>query len=234
MRVIQRVAISYTFPEQFGKAKITYCFPVGRLVRLHGGMILPVEKLRVGMQFIMRGGPIATVTKTKKPKWYGPPDKVPIGGEGNLYDRRVLGTVEHVGNCVIDLTIDGEIITTTPAHFIWSQSQNAYVPAGSLRVGELFHTRNGGTARLEAISRPRYGLVKLYNFEVEEFHNYFVGKVGIQVHNGLPGSCGVPLPEEVTEAEAEMMAADRLSLVTPREAGIVSLAGPPSFPAKRN
>ena len=61
-------------------------------------------------------------------------------------------------------------------------------------------TDNGGTARLDSISPPRNGLVKLYNIEVEELHNYFVGRPGgaVLVHNGVPGAvgCGVPMPAE--------------------------------------
>ena len=37
-------------------------------------------------------------------------------------------------------------------------------------------TDNGGTARLDSISPPRNEVVKLHNIEVEELHNYFVGR----------------------------------------------------------
>ncbi len=198
MQAIQRVGIDYTFPEQFGRANVWYFFPVGRLVVLDGGLVLPVERLEAGIRFVMQRGEIATVTAVEPPKWWEPPSDRPVSS--HRYERRVIGKVEHIGNVVIDLTLLGQTVTTTPDHLFRSATRNAYVPAGELRPGELLVTDNGGTARLDSISPPRNGLVKLYNIEVEELHNYFVGRPGgaVLVHNGVPGAvgCGVPMPAE--------------------------------------
>ncbi len=190
--------VEYTFPEQFGTGKVWYCFPIGRLIVLEGGFVLPVEKLKVGNRFLMQRGVIATVTEVHEPEWYDPPSTKP-DAEG-LYYKRVIGKVEHTGNVVMDVSFLGMTVTSTPDHGYFSVTRNRYVPAAYLQVGELLQTPEGQTAKVDAVSPPRYGLVKLYNIEVEDFHNYFVGGANgaVQVHNGVPGAC-IPMPAEATE-----------------------------------
>ena len=44
---IQRIGVNYTFPEEFGEAKISYSFPVGRVIVLEGGVVTTAGKLTV-------------------------------------------------------------------------------------------------------------------------------------------------------------------------------------------
>ncbi len=200
MQAIQRVGVHFTFPEQFGAAKVEYSFPVGRIIVLEGGFVTPVEKLAVGSRFVMQDGEIATVTAVKPPVWYEPPTDQPI--QGRFTGRRVIGRSERVGNEVIDLTFCGQKVTASPDHLFYSVSRRAYLPAKQLQVGELLATDKGGTATIDSISAPRFGLVKLYNIEVEELHNYFIGASGsaVRVHNGVPGAAGsgIPMPAEAS------------------------------------
>ena len=198
LRAIQRISVRYTFPEPYGEAKVEYSFPVGHLIILEGGLVEPVEKLGVGVRFIMQHGEIATVTAIASPDWWEPLPLRPL--KGKVYERRVVGRSERYGNAVLDVTFLGRTVTTTPDHLFYSASRRMYLPAGQLRVGELLATDDGRTALLESISPPRYGLVKLFNIEVEELHNYFVGgsRSAVQVHNGVPGAAGsgIPMPAE--------------------------------------
>ncbi len=201
---IQRVRVEFTFREQFGPANVWYYFPVGRLVALNGGFVLPVERLDVGARFLMQGGEIATVTAVEPPEWWEPPADQPVKGR---QVGRVVGWVERIGNVVIDLSFLAQTVTTTPDHPFWSATRKTYVPAALLRPGELLATDFGGTATVDSISPPRYGLVKLYNIEVERIHSYFVGAPNgaVLVHNGVPGAagCGVPMPAEAGDAASQ-------------------------------
>ena len=184
---IYRVYVEYTFPEQFGTGKVWYCFPIGRPIVLEGGFVLPVEKLKVGNRFLMQRGVIATVTVFRSMSRSGMirHRRSPTLG---LDYKRVIGKVEHTGNVVMDVSFLGMTVTSTPDHGYFSVTRNRYVPAAYLQVGELLQTPEGQTAKVDAVSPPRYGLVKLYNIEVQDFHNYFVGGANgaVQVHNGVP------------------------------------------------
>ena len=62
-----------------------------------------------------------------------------------------------------------------------------WVDAHDLRVGDVLFLRDGRRVAIEAIaSRPV--AAKVYNFEVEDLHNYAVGHGGVLVHNSSP--CG--------------------------------------------
>lgn len=190
-RGIERVAIEYTFDEPFGKSEATYCFPVGQLVALENDFVLRVERLKPGMRFKLEDGSIGLVTKVEPPKMWEPPSETVH--EGGLKERRVLGTIKHVGFMVLDLRIAGEIITTSPGHLFKSASRNQWVQANDLYPGETLETDLGST-QLEAKGRIRYGQIELFNVEVEEFHTYFVGKekgTAVMVHNGVPGAGGI-------------------------------------------
>lgn len=203
-RGIERVAIDYTFDEPFGRAEATYCFPVGQLVALENDFVLRVERLKPGMRFKLEDGSIGLVTKAEPPKMWEPPSE--MVHEGGLKERRVLGTIKHVGFMVLDLRIAGEVITTSPGHLFKSASRSQWVQANELYPGELLET-DMGTTQLEAKGRIRYGQIELFNVEVEEFHTYFVGKEkgsAVMVHNGVPGAggagCGVTKAAAAEEA----------------------------------
>lgn len=201
---IERVWVEYTFPEQFGDANIGYSFPVDRAIVLEGGTVTTAAKLTVGARFIMQHGEIATVKSVDPPEWWEPPSDRFI--DGHLRANRVVGKSERIGNAVIDLSFGGQTITTTPGHLFYSASRRKYVPAEQLEVGELLETQKGGTVALESKSAPRYGLLKLYNIEVEPNHNFFVGEgdSAVLVHNGVPGAAdsGIPQPAEAPSASA--------------------------------
>ena len=67
------VSASITRSPSSLDGKRWYFFPVGRLVVLDGGLVLPVERLEAGIRFVMQRGEIATVTAVEPPKWWEPP-----------------------------------------------------------------------------------------------------------------------------------------------------------------
>jgi hypothetical protein len=184
-RPIKRIPIHYTYPEPFSTAECVYCFPVELLIILGNGSVLRAEQLQPGMQFRMEGGILGTVTAVESPKVWEPPSRVP--DQYGRYPRRVLGTIKHKGFVVVDITFGGQTVTGTPDHLWHSVSRKAWVPAQTLRRGELLLNGEGSVVAVEAVSEPRYGMIELYNLEVEELHTYFVGSSqhgSALVHNG--------------------------------------------------
>lgn len=98
-------------------------------------------------------------------------------------EKRVLETYIHEATEVVHLTINGEIITSTLDHPFYVQDAG-FVGAGDLYIGDKLLDAEGNTLVLEnmkvvTLAEP----VKVYNFKVEGFHTYHVGKCCVFVHN---------------------------------------------------
>lgn len=118
---------------------------------------------------------------------------------------RVLQTFErdYDGDSVF-ITVDGETIESTFRHPYWvvegkglddrplldhhaaipenATTRGRWVDAGDLQAGDILLLRDGRQMPVTSISTKPV-VQKVYNFEVEELHNYAVGNVGILVHN---------------------------------------------------
>ena len=84
---------------------------------------------------------------------------------------------------LVHLTVNGEEIVTTVDHPFYVQGRG-FVEAGKLLVGDKLLDVNGNILLVEKFyieltDKP----VKVYNFQVEDFHTYFVGNCKIWVHN---------------------------------------------------
>ena len=83
---------------------------------------------------------------------------------------------------LIHITVNGEEITTTPDHPF--RVGDIWISAKDLRAGDLLTLADGTKAAIEKI--PTETLtepVKVYNFEVADFHTYYVGNSQVLVHN---------------------------------------------------
>ena len=84
---------------------------------------------------------------------------------------------------IIRLSINGEKIETTEEHPFYVEGRG-WTEAASLKEGDEVRTADGSVAAVEAtesikLSEP----VKVYNFEVEDFHTYYVSEQKVLVHN---------------------------------------------------
>lgn len=78
----------------------------------------------------------------------------------------------------------GETISDTPSHPFYVDKLG-WTLARSLRAGDILVLSNGELVTVEWVQHEILeSPIKVYNFEVEEFHTYFVGENGIFVHNG--------------------------------------------------
>ena len=97
--------------------------------------------------------------------------------------KTVLETYIRVVTTLVHLTVNGEEIVTTVDHPFYVKNQG-YIEAGELIVGDELLDVNGNVLLVENFAveltdEP----TTVYNFQVEDFHTYYVGKNGILVHN---------------------------------------------------
>jgi len=86
-------------------------------------------------------------------------------------------------NSTITLKINGEEIVTTDLHLFYTL-EKSWTSAKDLELGDTVVTLSGEKYKIEAIDKDYYdGIIVVYNFEVEDNHNYYVGDNQVLVHN---------------------------------------------------
>ena len=79
--------------------------------------------------------------------------------------------------------INGEEIVTTETHPFYVKDQG-FIKAGELIVGDELLDVNENVLLVENFDvELTEEPVKVYNFEVEDFHTYYVGEYSVCVHN---------------------------------------------------
>ncbi len=105
----------------------------------------------------------------------------PITGEQTL--KQVVQTFNNLTTELIHVTANDEEIITTSEHPFYV-SQKGWIGAMHLRVGDKLLLSTGEYA---IVSLVQYESLKcpipVYNFEVKDFHTYYVGEQSILVHN---------------------------------------------------
>ncbi|NLD45867.1 MAG: hypothetical protein GX660_01520, partial [Clostridiaceae bacterium] len=84
---------------------------------------------------------------------------------------------------LVHVFVDGEEIKTTDTHPFWVEGI-AWIEAGDLKAGDVLRLYTGELKTIDKVNirvfdRP----VKVYNFEVEDWHTYFVSDESVLVHN---------------------------------------------------
>lgn len=100
-----------------------------------------------------------------------------------IKEKTVLETYVRQVDKLVHITINGEEIVTTDNHPFYVQGRG-FINAGSLLVGDKLVSVNGEDLIVEdyyikLTEEP----VSVYNFQVENFHTYFVGDCAVWVHN---------------------------------------------------
>ncbi len=86
-------------------------------------------------------------------------------------------------DATIALTLGNEVIETTAEHPFYTQS--GWKDAADLTLEDQVKTKSGNWQRIEA-TNFLYTKKKVYNFEVADWHTYFVGFWNWLVHNAQP------------------------------------------------
>ena len=105
----------------------------------------------------------------------------PETGETRL--KRVVQTFVNETDELVYVYVNGEEIVTTPEHPFYV-SNNGWVGAINLRAGDKLVLVNGEYAVVEKVQHEILEQpITVYNFEVEDFHTYYVGESAVLVHN---------------------------------------------------
>ena len=136
-----------------------HCFVAGTLIHTEDGLV-PIEEIK--------------------------PDQLvwaedPATGERAL--KRVVCLFRNEKYELVHLQIKGETITTTVGHPFFVQGKG-WVAAKDLHINDKLKLQNGEDAFVDEIGLEQLDTpVQVFNFEVEDFHTYFVGSNGVLVHN---------------------------------------------------
>lgn len=147
-----------------GALKPKFCFPAGTLVAAAGGKVA-IENVRVGDSVLARD------------------DRT-----GLVEQKKVISESKSQTHKIVEIVTNNERIKCTPDHPFYVVGQG-YIYAELLSIGDELLTDTGNKVQVSGLNEY-YSIqgITVYNFEVEEHHNYFVGKDCILVHN--IGKCG--------------------------------------------
>jgi hypothetical protein len=87
----------------------------------------------------------------------------------------------NVAASLVVLTSGTNTLEATPEHPLWVADQG-WKAAGQVQVGDELWTREGQRLEVTGITHKQ-GRFTVFNFEVEDFHTYFVGGDGVLGHN---------------------------------------------------
>lgn len=137
---------------------VSYCFVAGTPVVAESGDV-PIEQINVG-DFVWA--------------W----DEA----SGDVALKRVVETYVNETEELTHVFVDGEEIIATPSHPFYCPTKG-WTDASHLRAGDILVLVNGEYVVVEKVQhelleRP----VKVYNFQVEDYHTYYVAS-GVLVHN---------------------------------------------------
>ena len=98
--------------------------------------------------------------------------------------KQILETYIRETSSLVHLTINGENIISTYDHPYYVKDKG-FVSAEALWIGAELIDKNGNVVLVEQLYRENLGdeSVKVYNFQVEDYHTYFVSHQKILVHN---------------------------------------------------
>ena len=132
-----------------------------------------------------------------------PIEEIEVGDYVWAYDEYSKDTalkqvVETYVNETDELThvfVNGEEIICTPTHPFYSPVKG-WTDAVHLRAGDILVLVNGAYVVVEKVQHELLeNPVKVYNFQVEDYHTYYVSESGVLVHN----SCRPKSPAKIKD-----------------------------------
>ena len=102
---------------------------------------------------------------------------------GQVALKEVVETYVSEATELVHVFVDGEEIIATPSHPFYSPVKG-WTSAVRLRAGDILQLVNGEYVVVEKVQHELLeNPIKVYNFEVDDFHTYFVSESALLVHN---------------------------------------------------
>ena len=171
---IKHLARSRNISSNALKDCINQCFIAGTLIHCEDGL-KKIEDVQVG-------------------------DKVLAYNEetGEQAYKTVLHLFRNESKDWTGITVNDKEIVSTPGHKYYLPLTKQWVSAKDLKVGDTVLLSNGQLAKVQKIRSIHYDTPQTtYNFEVEDFHTYYV-ETGVLVHNK---NCETKLYRAMSDAE---------------------------------
>ena len=143
------------------KCKITKkgCFTAGTLISTQDGDV-PIEDIEEGDLV-----------------WAQDPET------GEVALKRVVQTFVKETDTILYIKAAGEVIEATEQHVFYIDNVG-WIPASMIEEGDKVVLQSGDKSTVEKIDKVVHNeLITVYNFEVEDFHTYFVSDASVLVHN---------------------------------------------------
>ena len=158
LTVISGIGLKRAVGEGVNTVRSNY-FIAGTLVLTENGN-KPIEEIQVGDKVLAEN---------------------PETGEQEY--KEVVQVFENETDELVHISINDETITTTPTHPFYVP-QRGWINAIDLKSGDILVLSNGEYVTVEQVQHEILETpVKIYNFEVEDFHTYYVGENSVLVHN---------------------------------------------------
>ncbi|HEY2493698.1 MAG TPA: S8 family serine peptidase [Paenibacillus sp.] len=84
---------------------------------------------------------------------------------------------------IYNLEIQGELVQSTGNHPFWVKGKG-WITADELTPGDLLERQTGATVELQSVELSNKES-RVYNFEVEGFHTFYVSALGLLTHNSI-------------------------------------------------
>ena len=140
----------------------TACFIAGTLVYAQAGQV-PIEQIDAG-EYV----------------WAWDEET------GDVALKQVVETYINETDELTHIHVCGEEIVCTPSHPFYSPVKG-WTSACKLRAGDILQLVNGEYVVVEKVQHELLeSPIKVYNFQVQDYHTYYVSSAGLLVHN----SCG--------------------------------------------
>ena len=143
-------------------------------------------------------------------------------------EKTVVETYINKTTCIVKIIIQNEVICTTMNHPFYVKGQG-FLAAGKLSMGDEIMNASGGSYPVECVELEEKQET-VYNFQVEDYHTYYVGENSVLVHNDCPdgsGSVDIELKYKEGWTDAQKVEADA-------KVKALSLAKTVKTPAKRS
>lgn len=121
---------------------------------------------------------------------------------GDVALKPVVETYINESDELVHIFVNGEEIISTPTHPFYSPVKG-WTDAVHLRAGDMLVLVNGEYVVVEKVQHEILeSPVKVYNFQVADYHTYYVADAGVLVHNKCKPTSPNQMQKQVEQGKA--------------------------------